>query len=127
MQKYLGIYTLFYEKDILSQKTIIDKHTKKNNIYLKGKYNIEIYRYDKSKLSIFFPSTQTSNNIVPQLESKGLKLNLLCEGDSESIYICDEKSIDVLHECVKLQIKGKLEQLKENKLKLKEGKNNSKV
>ena len=117
MQKYLGIYTLFYEKEILSEETIIDKHTNKKNVYLKGRFKTEIHRYDKNNIAIYFPSNQTVNNIIPILESKNVKLTLVQQSDTENIYIANEKFIDILHEELKFMIKNKNEQLKQSKLK----------
>ena len=117
MQKYLGIYTLFYEKEILSEETIIDKHTNKKNVYLKGRFKTEIHRYDKNNIAIYFPSNQTVNNIIPILESKNVKLTLVQQSDTENIYIVNEKFIDILHEELKFMIKNKNEQLKQSKLK----------
>ena len=117
MQKYLGIYTLFYESDLISQETIIDKHTNKKNVYLKGRFKTEIHRYDKNNIAIYFPSNQTVNNIIPILESKNVKLTLVQQSDTENIYIANEKFIDILHEELKFMIKNKNEQLKQSKLK----------
>jgi len=117
LQKYLGIYTLFYEKEILSEETIIDKHTNKKNVYLKGRFKTEIHRYDKNNIAIYFPSNQTVNNIIPILESKNVKLTLVQQSDTENIYIANEKFIDILHEELKFMIKNKNEQLKQSKLK----------
>ena len=69
-----------------------------------------------------FITTNSSNNLIPQLELLGVKLDNLVTGDQESIYIFKEVDLPKVHSVVKFMIKGKNEQLKELKLKLKEKK-----
>jgi len=64
-----------------------------------------------------FISTNSSNNVIPQLENLEVKLKLLTEGDQESIYLANESDIEKIHSIVRFMIKGKNDQLKEFKLK----------
>jgi len=121
-KNYLGVYTIFYENYYNTDKIIRDKETGKKNTYLKAKYGIEVYRYSKDKLAIMFITTNSSNNLIPQLESKGVKLDNLVMGDQESIYIFKEIDLPKVHSVVRFMIKGKNDQLKEFKLKQKEKK-----
>jgi len=73
-----------------------------------------------------FITTNSSNNLIPQLESLGVKLDNLVMGDQESIYIFKEVDLHKIHSVVKFMIKGKNEQLKELKLKLKHKDNKEK-
>ena len=77
---------MFYESHLISEKVIKDKHTNKYNIYIKGRYNTEIYRYDKNNLAIYFTSNQTINNITDKLNEKNIKLNLIAQGDRKYLY-----------------------------------------
>jgi len=59
---------------------------------------------------------QTINNITDKLNEKNIKLNLIAQGDTESILLVDEnKYIDKLDLALKIKVKGRLEQLKEYK------------
>lgn len=118
IQKYLGVYTLFYEQDLTTGKPAKDKETGKYNIYIKGKYNTEAYRYNNNTIAIYFPSNQTLN----KLNAQNIKYSILSQGDTESIILVKEKDIDKLHSILKFMIKGKNDQLKEAKRKAKEEK-----
>ena len=107
---------MFYESHLISEKVIKDKHTNKYNIYIKGRYNTEIYRYDKNTLAIYFTSNQTINSIANKLNEKNIKLSLLVQGDTESIYTVKESHINDLHEILHFKIVGKNDQLKEFKV-----------
>jgi len=112
LQKYLGIYAIFYEKDINTNQTIIDKETNETNQYLQGNSKTIIYRYDENTLAIYFPSNQT----IGKLDEQNIKYSILCQGDTESILLVDEnKYIDKLDLALKIKVKGRLEQLKEYK------------
>jgi len=88
--------------------------------YLLGKSQTETYRYDdKGTLAIYFPKGKSTTNIVlPQFDELGIKytLHIDCE---EKVYLVDEKDIDKIHSVLHFQIKGKNEQLKLHKEKLK--------
>jgi len=111
LQKYLGIYAIFYEKDINTDQTIIDKITNETNQYLQGNSKTIIYRYDKNTLAIYFPSNQT----IGKLDEQNIEYSILCQGDTESIVLVDEKYINELDLALKFKVKGRLEQLKDFK------------
>lgn len=122
INRYIGTYTLFYEK-LLTGEIIIDEELdepEKRTSYLQGKYGIQVYRYNKDKLGIMFLTTNSSNSIIPKLNDLGVQLTPLAVGDQESIYLFDEKHVHQIHSIVRFVIKGKNEQLKEHKKKLKE-------
>jgi len=75
--------------------------------YLLGKYKTQVYRFSKDKLAILFQSSQTVNNIIPQLKELGVTLELYVEGEQESIYLFNEKDMSKIHSVIKFQIKGK--------------------
>lgn len=119
INKYIGEYTIFYENDLSTNKQSLNK----DDCYLKARYNIECYRYDKSTLALYFPSgNSTANTILPKLNKNKIKYSLNIHGEYEHVYHVSEKDIDKLHTILKFTIRGKNDQLKEYKQKLKEEK-----
>lgn len=102
MNKFLGIYRIY--PTILINGEISPN---KDDLYIKGRYGIEVYRYNKNKLAILFQSSQTVNNILPQLQALNIKLDLHQESDRESIYLFDEQHLSKIHQIIHFQIKGK--------------------
>lgn len=102
MLKYIGIYRVFpaisYDGEIT---------TNKDDNYLLGKHKIQLYRWDKNTLCIYFQSNQTVNNIIPLLTEKGIQTELFIQGDVESVYKVKESDIHTLHEVIRFQTKGK--------------------
>jgi len=121
INKYIGTYR------ILPTLTL-DGELSKNidDVFLLGKYKIQVYRYDKNTLSIYFLNNQTVNNVIPQLRELGINIELYLEGDFESIYHFKECEIEKVNEIVKFQTKGKNIQAKSVKTKRKLQKLNDK-
>jgi hypothetical protein len=111
--KYRGVYTLFYETDIKGNQT------NENISYLRGKYNTEIFRYDKNTIAIYFISGATTNNVLPQFDKLGVKYKCYVQGDFESVYHFKEKDLEKIHSVLHFQIKGKNQQKIEMKNKRK--------
>lgn len=78
-----------------------------DDVFLKGKYKTEVYRYDNKNLALYFVAKQTLNNVLPQLEKLKVKLTLLVGGDYETVCLFAEKDIHKIHSVLKFQIKGK--------------------
>lgn len=102
MLGYIGIYRVF--PAILDNGDISPN---KDDNYLLGKYKIQVYRWDKNTLCIYFQSNQTVNNIIPKLKELGVELELYLQGDTEQIFKVHEKYIEQLHEVIRFQTKGK--------------------
>ena len=121
INKYIGTYR------ILPTLTL-DGELSKNidDVFLLGKYKIQVYRYDKNTLSIYFLNNQTVNNVIPQLRELGINIELYLEGDFESIYHFKECEIEKVNKIVKFQTKGKGIQAKSVKTKRKLQKLNDK-
>jgi len=115
LQKYIGIYRVFPTLTLNGQ---LSKNL--DDVFLLGKYKIQVYRYDENTLSILFTNNQTVNNVIPQLNSLGVKTELYLDGEFESIYHFNEEDIDKVNEVIKFQTKGKGIQAKsvKNKRKL---------
>jgi hypothetical protein len=103
INKYIGKYRVFQEIDLESGKA--SKNT--DDTYLKTKYKSQIYRYDDNTLAILFVTSKSPINILPQLKKLNINVEMLSEGDSESIYLFDEKDIKKVASILKPQIKGK--------------------
>lgn len=104
MIKYVGKYRVLAPLDQRTNKIT----TNKNDTYLLGKYNIQVYRWNKDTLCIYFPTGNSATNIVlPQLDQIGVKYKLYIDADGESIYKVRESDIDKLHSVLHFQIKGK--------------------
>ena len=103
MNKYLGVYRIFPAVDLITGKP--SSNIKDN--YILGKHKIQVYRYSKNKLAIYFQSNNTVNNILYQLEAMGITFSLHQEGDLESVYLFDEQHLSKIHQLVHFQIKGK--------------------
>lgn len=102
INKYLGVYRVF--PTILTNGELSPN---REDTYLLGKYKIQVYRWNKNTLCVYFASNQTVNNILPQLQEKGVQLELYLQGDTESVYKVKESDIHKLHEVIRFQIKGK--------------------
>jgi hypothetical protein len=80
----------------------------KSDTYLLGKYNIQVYRWNKNTLCIYFPSGNSATNIIlPLLDQIGVTYKLYLDADGESIYKVKESDIDKLHSVIHFQTKGK--------------------
>ena len=110
INKYIGIYRVF--PTILTNGELSPN---REDTYLLGKHKIQVYRWNKNTLCVYFTSNQTVNNILPQLQEKGVQLELYLQGDTESVYKVKESDIHRLHEVIRFQIKGKNIQAKSNK------------
>jgi len=121
INKYIGTYRVF-------PTLTLDGELSKNldDLYLLGKYKIQVYRHDKNTLAIYFLNNQTVNNIIPQLKELGINIELYLEGDFESIYHFKECEIEKVNKIVKFQTKGKGIQAKSVKTKRKLQKLNDK-
>ena len=115
INKYIGIYRVF---PTICNNGQLSKNL--DDVFLLGKYKIQVYRYDENTLSILFTNNQTVNNVIPQLNSLGVKTELYLDGEFESIYHFNEEDIDKVNEIIKFQTKGKGIQAKsvKNKRKL---------
>ena len=102
MLSYIGIYRVF--PAILTNGELSPN---REDTYLLGKHKIQIYRWNKNTLCVYFASNNTVNNILPQLQEKGVQLELYLQGDVESVYKVKESDIHKLHEVIRFQIKGK--------------------
>lgn len=102
INKFIGVYRVFPTLMINGELS-----PNRNDTYLLGKYNIQVYRWDKNTLCIYFASNQTVNNVIPKLEELGVKLDpyLQCEG--EQVFKFKEPDIEKVHSIVKFQTKGK--------------------
>ena len=130
--KYLGLYTIFFETNTDGK---LSKN--KDDNYLKFKNN-QIYRYSDNPdiLAMLLPSgSSTVNNLMPKFESAGIKVWEHISGDicEEAILHFNECDLHEIHKIVRILTKGSNQQLKEwklkeklkeEKLKLKEQKNN---
>ncbi len=114
MNKFIGTYTIFKESDI-HNNILVNQETGETNTYLKGKSGTEVYRYNKDTLAVYFPSNQT----VKRLDEKYIKYSIFVQGDTEFIALVKEIYIDLLNDALKFMIRGKNQQLKEYKKKLK--------
>ena len=103
IQKYIGTYRVFPQID----KTTSKVSENELDLFLKGKYNTEIYRHNSKKLAIYFPTKSSLNNISSQLKDSKIKLTKYLEGDLEAVYLFNEEDIHNLHEILKFQTKGK--------------------
>lgn len=110
MEKYLKNYMVYKQKD---SKGNLSKNNHDN--YLLGKYNSQIYRYDKTILCVYFPVKTSYNNIEKQLKEAKINFTLFLESDDEAIYFVDEVNLESLHRVLKFKIKGKVQALKSEK------------
>ena len=100
MRKYIGTYRVYPEVDLETGKPIED-------LFLKGKNNVEIFRYNKKELGILFPARNTLNKMLPILKKKKIKVKKISEGDSESIYAFKEKDLSEIAKILNIFIRGK--------------------
>lgn len=103
IHKYIGTYRVFQAIDLKTGKPSDND----DDVFLKGKYKTEVYRYDNKNLALYFVAKQTLNNILPQLKELKVKLTLLVDGDYETVCLFAEKDIHKIHSILKFQIKGK--------------------
>lgn len=103
IKKYIGTYRVFHEIDINGKITKNEDAT-----YLLGKSKSECYRYDKTKLAIYFPKGKsTANTVLPLFDKLGIKYTLYIEGDYELVYLVEESQIDKIHSILKFKTQGK--------------------
>lgn len=100
VRRYIGTYRVFPEADLVTGKPVDD-------LYLKCKYNVQIFRYDKNWLGVLFTSGQTVNNVLPKLKKLGVNMTKVSDGDVESIYKFPEDKIDEVASILKPQVQGK--------------------
>lgn len=110
MNKYIGTYRVFPTLLLNGELS-----PNREDTYLLGRHKIQVYRWDKNTLCIYFASNQTVNNVLPKAKEMGIKLELYLQGDLESVYKFKEADIHKLHEIVRFQIKGKNIQAKSKK------------
>ena len=78
-----------------------------DDTYLKGKYGIEVYRYNSDTLAIQFKTNSSERIVLSKLNDLGVPTTLYVHGDCESVYFFPEKDIDKVHNVVKFLTKGK--------------------
>jgi len=100
MRKYIGTYRVFPEVDLITGKPVDD-------LYLKGRNNIRVFRHNDNELGILFLSSRTANSVIADFKKLKVKLTKVSEGDWESIYIFKEKDINDVASILKLQIKNR--------------------
>lgn len=94
----------------------------KEDNFLRGRYNTEIYRFDDTTIAIYLPSgTSTVNNLMPKfkeakIEAREFINSNVCE---EAVLLCQEADIYKINGILRFMTKGKIEQLKEHKAQLK--------
>jgi len=122
--KYIGTYFIYHTLN--SDNT---KSKNKDDNYLKGHYNTEIYRHDSSTLSIYFPTGSSSKSFISKCEQDNIKVWEYISSDTctEAVLRVEESDIHKVHKILRFQIKGKNEQLKELKLKQKKEKEKQKL
>jgi len=122
--KYIGTYFIYHTLN--SDNT---KSKNKDDNYLKGHYNTEIYRHDSSTLSIYFPTGSSSKSFISKCEQDNIKVWEYISSDTctEAVLRFNESDIHKVHKILRFQIKGKNEQLKELKLKQKKDKEKQKL
>ncbi len=103
INKYVGTYRVFQNIDLTTGKASENEY----DTYLKGKYNTQVYRYDKNTLALYFAATNTVNKILPVLKDLGVQLKLFVQGDFESVYLFPEQDLSKVHSILKFQTKGK--------------------
>lgn len=104
INKYIGTYRVFQEIDLTTKKP----SSNSDDTYLKGKYNTQIYRWDKNKLCIYFPSGRSATNIIlPLFKEAEIKYKLHINCDTECVYMVSESDIDKIHSILKFNTKGK--------------------
>lgn len=105
INKYIGIYRVFSPLDEKTGKITANS----NDTYLKGRHNIEIYRYKNNMLAIYFPGGKNTYTLdtVLKLEDAGIKLTLQLDGDKETVYLFKEDYIDIVHKIINFQTRGK--------------------
>lgn len=102
MIKYRGVYRVYLQQDRNGKYT-----PNENDTYLKCKNSVHIYRFSKDKLAIQFNSNEYRNNRLRDLSELGISMELFVSGDSESVYLFDEKDLLIVASIVKPIIKGK--------------------
>ena len=122
--KYTGVYTIFHQENSDGKPS-----KNKDDNYLKGHYNTEIYRHDSSTLSIYFPTGSSSKSFMSKCEEENIKVWEYISSDTctEAVLRVEESDIHKVHKILRFQIKGKNEQLKELKLKQKKEKEKQKL
>lgn len=95
--------------------TAIDTNGKRtknpNDNFLIGKGKSETSRFSDNKIAIYFPSgVSTSNVVIPKLEAINVHMTLHIDCD-EQVFIFDESDIHKVHSVLKFQIKGKNNQI----------------
>ena len=122
--KYTGVYTIFHQENRDGKPS-----KNKDENYLKGHYNTEIYRHDSSTLSIYFPTGSSSKSFMSKCEEENIKVWEYISSDTctEAVLRVEESDIHKVHKILRFQIKGKNEQLKELKLKQKKEKEKQKL
>jgi len=102
--KYVGKYRVMGQLDQRTNKISINK----DDTYILGRHNIQVYRWNKNILCVYFPSgLSTTNLILPQFDEAGIDYKLYIDGDKEKVYKVKESDIDKIHSIVHFQIKGK--------------------
>ncbi len=101
MHKYINKYRVLQEINLETKKPT----TNNSDTFLICKNNIQIFRYDKDNLSIYFPTTNSRLKYEPLL--KKFKIELLSDGDFESTFLFKEINFLEVAEIVKPQTKGK--------------------
>jgi len=122
--KYTGTYFVYH-----TLNTDNTKSKNKDDNYLKGHYNTEIYRHDQSTLSIYFPTGSSSKSFISKCEEENIKVWEYVSSDTctEAVIRFNESDIHKVHKLLRFQIKGKNEQLKELKLRQKKEKEKQKL
>ncbi len=100
MRKYIGTYRVYPENDLETGKPIED-------LFLKGKNNVEVFRYNKKRLGILFPSRMTLNKVLAEFKNGKIKVLKESEGDVECVYSFAEKDLPKIAKILKLFQRGK--------------------
>ena len=81
--------------------------TNEDDLYLRCKNHVHIYRFSKDKLAVQFNSNEYRNNRLRELTDLDVELELFVSGDQESVYIFDEKDLLIVASILKPIVKGK--------------------
>jgi hypothetical protein len=101
--KYRGIYRVF-----LQQNPKTGEYTpNQDDTYLKCKNNVHIFRYNKDTLAVQFNSNKYRNNRLAEFTESGIDMKLFVSGNTESVYLFDEKDLVFVANILRPIIKGK--------------------
>jgi len=92
-----------------------------DDTFLKGHHSSEIYFHNSTTVAIYLPNATTVNSLMKKFEDAGITVTqyIMCD---EAVLHFNITDIDRVHKILRFQIKGKNEQLKQQKEKIKSDK-----